>query len=520
MKNYMNEEYIIYLRKSRADSEYETLEEVLIKHETQLQDFSEKELGYRISEENIYREVVSGETIEDRPMFQEVLKRIELCNVKGVMVVDPQRLSRGDLEDCGRIVNAFRYSNTLIITPIMTYNLSDKMQRKFFEQELMRGNDYLEYQKEILLRGRIASVKKGNFIGSIAPYGYKKIKYKEGNIEYCTLEIIPEEADAIRLMYDLFINKNYGFTRIAYTFDDMGIKPKLAQRWSPAAIKDMLENPVYIGKIRWNWRKTVKNIENGEIKKSRPKSGENDWLLVEGHHEAIISDELYQSALDKRGKNIRVKSKVKVRNPFAGIVFCKCGRAMSYRTYNDSKGNERTKPRLLCDDQVHCKNKSCTYSDFEQYVIDVLKNVIEDFEIKLANDDGNSSKIHLNMIKNLENELAHLNELDDEQHDLLESKIYTRETFLKRNAKLQEKKQKVIKSLNTAKETIPTTTDYKEKILRFSEALESLQNTQIDAQTKNALLKKCIKKIEYSRITNNRTKYDNTPFTIEIQLLV
>ena len=75
--------------------------------------------------------------------------------------------------------------------------------------ELMRGNDYLEYTKKILNRGRIASVKQGNYIGSVAPYGYKKIKSGSGKDSYHTLEIVPEEADAIRLMYQLFVKEHW-----------------------------------------------------------------------------------------------------------------------------------------------------------------------------------------------------------------------------------------------------------------------------------------------------------------------
>ena len=167
--------YVIYLRKSRSDNPNETVEEVLAKHEEMLQEYAMKEFGMKIPEQWIFREIVSGETIDERPKMSEVLKLLENPNVKGVLVVEPQRLSRGDLEDCGKIVNTFRYTNTEIVTPTMSYDLSNKMQRKFFEQELMRGNDYLEYTKEILLRGRIGSIKKGHFIGNIAPYGYDKV---------------------------------------------------------------------------------------------------------------------------------------------------------------------------------------------------------------------------------------------------------------------------------------------------------------------------------------------------------
>lgn len=181
-------EIIMYLRKSRSDDPYMTVEEVLARHERQLQDYALSSFGSIIPEERIFREVVSGETIADRPVMQSVMKYLESGQIKGVLVIEPQRLSRGDLEDCGRIINAFRYTNTLVLTPPKTYDLSDEYDRKFFEMELTRGNDYLEYTKKILNRGRLASVKQGNYIGSIAPYGYRKIKTGSGKDTAHTLE--------------------------------------------------------------------------------------------------------------------------------------------------------------------------------------------------------------------------------------------------------------------------------------------------------------------------------------------
>ena len=58
--------WLLYLRKSRQDDPTETVEEVLAKHEAQLQEWAERELGARIPEENIYREIVSGESIDAR----------------------------------------------------------------------------------------------------------------------------------------------------------------------------------------------------------------------------------------------------------------------------------------------------------------------------------------------------------------------------------------------------------------------------------------------------------------------
>ena len=84
--------YLMYLRKSRADDPNETIEEVLRKHYEILQKYAYDKFGENIKEENIYREVVSGETIEERPEIKKVLQRMESPDILGVLVVDPQRL--------------------------------------------------------------------------------------------------------------------------------------------------------------------------------------------------------------------------------------------------------------------------------------------------------------------------------------------------------------------------------------------------------------------------------------------
>ena len=111
------DEIIEYLRKSRADDPTLTVEEVLARHEAILDEWAERNLGAKVPEENKYREVVSGETIADRPDMQKVLKEIESPKKKAILIVEVQRLSRGDLEDAGRLIKLLRYTNTLVITP-------------------------------------------------------------------------------------------------------------------------------------------------------------------------------------------------------------------------------------------------------------------------------------------------------------------------------------------------------------------------------------------------------------------
>lgn len=71
---------------------------------------------------NIYREVVSGETIAARPVMQRLLREVEQSLWDGVLVMEVERLARGDTIDQGTVQRAFQYSNTLIVTPSKTYD--------------------------------------------------------------------------------------------------------------------------------------------------------------------------------------------------------------------------------------------------------------------------------------------------------------------------------------------------------------------------------------------------------------
>ena len=122
-----------------------------------------------------------------------MLRRIESPHIKAVLCVDPQRLSRGSLKDIGRIVELFRYSNTIVITRQYAYDLRDDRDRESFERELMRGNEYLEYYKRIQQNGRLQSVKNGNYLGQTAPYGYKKFSTRKERLSASRLSLFPKK---------------------------------------------------------------------------------------------------------------------------------------------------------------------------------------------------------------------------------------------------------------------------------------------------------------------------------------
>ena len=170
-------EYAIYLRKSRTDMEAEARGEgeTLVRHEKILLDLA-KQKGIKIGK--IYREIVSGETIEARPEVQKLLADVKKSIWKGILVVEVDRLARGDTEDQGTVAKAFKISNTKIITPMKTYDPNDEFDEEYFEFGLFMSRREYKTINRRLQRGRVSSVNEGKYVGSVAPYGYERVKIK------------------------------------------------------------------------------------------------------------------------------------------------------------------------------------------------------------------------------------------------------------------------------------------------------------------------------------------------------
>jgi len=486
------EMWILYLRKSRQDDPKETVEEVLAKHEAILQEYAEREFGGRIPEENIYREVVSGESIDDRIEIKQVLARLEDPNIKGVLVVEPSRLSRGDLADCARIINSFRFSKSMVATPYMTYDLENKMERKFFKDELLRGNDYLEYTKEILFRGRVAAVKRGCYLGTRPPYGYSKTKIGK---DY-TLAIKEDEADTVRLIFDLYTREQLTPLRIAQRLNGMGISAPLGGEWKKDTIRVIVRNPHYIGKVVWNRFKETQVLENGEITTKRLKQPEDEVIIAEGKHQAIIDMETWEAARALVARNPRQKHTHPLKNPFSTMLVCgKCGRAMYIHPYKHAED------RFECKSSSHGKRcyKSVKYSELYDAIMHTLEHsTLPELQLKVKNGDGNAIKIQQRKLAKLEAQMEEYRDKEEYLYELLESRQYTPEVFNQRYAALRIKMEDCEKNIQSAKASMPKRINYEEQVASLQDAISMLKNPEATPERKNRLLKAIVERIEFT----------------------
>lgn len=531
VKNVNPEEILIYLRKSRADDPMLSVEEVLSKHETLLDEWVEKNLPIPIPAENRFKEVVSGESIADRPEFQKVLKLIESPKYRAVLVVEVSRLGRPDMEEIGRLSKIFRYTNTIVITPMMTFDITNEYERDMFERELKRGNEYLEYTKKLLSRGRELSVKSGNYVCSKPVFGYDKITIMDGKKKCPTLAVNEEEANIVRMIFNWYVNENIGTQTIANRLNEMGLVPPQAEVRTPDSIRKVLENPTYIGKVRWNTRKGVHVVEDGKIRKTRPVNKGEDYILCDGKHEAIISEEIFQAAQEKRGKSHRTCDNKELRNPLASLLYCECGRAMSYRHSTRGELKYRNDPRLVCNGQKYCHNGSCSVPEIVAFVAEVLEQKIAEFEIELTKANHEDDTLREKLIKSLEKKLEDINAKELSMWESqMNPEVGTRmppHIFQALTEKLTKEREEVEAGLRKAQESISTPVDYERKISTFQKALDALLDDKKSAAEKNHLLKHCINKITYHRDAperilgkGNGRGYTSPPIKLDINLKV
>ena len=130
----INKKYAMYLRKSRADLELEAMGEgeTLARHQHMLENLAAK---HEIHPDQIpiYKEVVSGDSIDEKPEMQRLLADVYANTYDGVLVVEVERLARGNTKDQGEVADAFQASSTNIITPAKVYDPNNEFDQEYFE---------------------------------------------------------------------------------------------------------------------------------------------------------------------------------------------------------------------------------------------------------------------------------------------------------------------------------------------------------------------------------------------------
>lgn len=467
----------IYLRKSRTEELSDSVDETLRRHKEILLDYAQKN-GLTIAK--IYEEVVSGESLYTRLRMLELLADVERGEYDAILCMDIDRLGRGAMSDQGIILETLKNSGTKIITPRKVYDLNNEMDETYSEFETFMARQELKSIKRRMQRGIRKTVEEGGYVAN-APYGYRRATKEKRP----TLEIEEEEANFVRIMFDLYVNKGLGCQQIADTVSAMGAKPRRSDRFGRTSVMKILRNPVYVGKIVWNRTANRKKYGQKQVTIRNP---EEKWILADGLHPPIIEQELFEKAQEISSKKRHPPAKQgTLENPLAGLVTCaRCGKHMQRQVLRPGC------PYLLCP-TPGCMVSS-SLSLVEQAVLDALKEPLEGIQISQEALSQPTEKDSGKLLRTVESEYGAVEKQLEKLHDFLERGIYDASTFYKRQTALLKRQEEL--------------EDIKRKLSRSdinynfsSKSIYSIIDLYQSAscRNKNLLLKAMIHNISYSK---------------------
>ena len=176
---------------------------------------------------------------------------------------------------------------------------------------------YSENLAQEVVRGMREAASRGFFLGSKAPFGYKRVKANDGAKERPTLEVDPATAPVVREIFEKSL-RGSGLKEICKELNDRGVTNR-GKRWYKGTLHYVLRNEAYTGTAVWG----------------RTSKGEKtqDPVRVEGAWPALISRELFddvQQAMRDRAPKVRKPARVGSRFLLSGLLKCGvCGRPYS-----------------------------------------------------------------------------------------------------------------------------------------------------------------------------------------------
>lgn len=508
------EQYLIYLRKSRKDRDLENatgITDTLQRHRDTLLTLAQKNC-YFIA--HIYEEVVSGDTIAERPEMQKLLAAVETGQYAGVLVMEVPRLARGNTRDQGIVAETFQYSGTKIITPDRVYNPSDESDEEYFEFGLFMSRREYKSINRRQQRGRLDSLNEGKYIAGTAPFGYERVKLSKQ--KGWTLKEIPEKAEIVRLIFELYTmgeiqpdgtRRKYGSYTIANLLNERGISSPSGKRWSSSTIKDLLSNPTYAGYIRWGYRAVEKHMLDGDVFETRPIK--KDARLIDGLHKPIISCELWEEAcrLRKSRSHTPLPARTRLSNPFAGVLYCSiCGRSLVGLPQRKGK---REWLLIKCP-TAKCPTVGAPLQKIESSLMNALCHWLKDYKIETSLSlplKQTNLTVSEKELSRLTDELSTLKLQKNSLFDLLEQGIYDKEMFLTRSKNLEARSAEIFSAVEEVKARIQNECIAQQNQKELTPNIERVLDTygKLDSPiAKNCLLKEVLDKVIYFKSVGGR----------------
>lgn len=302
----------------------------------------------------------SGKNIQGRHEFQRMLQDIQDCKdgVEYVLVFKLSRFGRNaaDVLNSLQLMQDFGVNLICVEDGIDSSKDSGKLMISVLSAVAEIERENIRTQT---MAGREQKAREGKWNGGFAPYGYR--------LEKGELLIAEDEVDVIRTIFDRYIHTNDGVSGVAKYLNRQGFVKKLRQNgtipgFSASFVKSIIDNPVYMGKIAYGRRRTEKKIGT---RNEMHVVEQSEFPVYEGKHEAIISEEDWNLAQEKR--KINAYRREKVNDPthahiLSGILKCPCcGKSLYGNIAKAHSKDKKTRYYYYCKNTVTPTGHECTF---------------------------------------------------------------------------------------------------------------------------------------------------------------
>lgn len=440
-----------------------------------------------IPKEFIFVESVSGRKVSKRHEFQRMISIAKSPEhpIDAIVVWKFSRFARNQEE-------SIVYKSMLKKDGIEVLSVSEPLVEGPFGSLIERIIEWMDEYYSIRLSGEVTrgmteKALRGGYQAR-PPLGYKIVERGKPPV------VVPEEAEIVKLIFHKYVNDKYSFFDIARYLNDCGYKTSHNKNFEVRSIDYIIKNPTYCGMIRWN--RTTN--ETNEIK------DESEWIITEGHHEAIIDKETFEKAQEifkstYKPKGARPSSTYK--HWLSGILKCPiCGRTMIAQTvYRKSNGEPYSYFTCYGYSKGKCIGKGRVSSlTLEPAVIAALKESLESRDI-IFNLVKTQTVEEIDKIAILENQLAQIKQKEKRIKDAYRDGIDTLEEYKENKILLQKERDAVEKELDIQKAIKPADND-KDRILeRIQDGYEMLCSNRFSDQEKNEALRSIVEKIVFDK---------------------
>lgn len=476
-------EVAIYIRKSRGD-----YEEDLSKHRARMVELCDNK-GWKYVE---YSEIGSGDSIEYREKFKQLLADLREDLYDAVVVMDYDRLGRGNQMDQHIIAETFKETETYIVTA-GSYNIMDLNDENDEDMSEIRGfiarQEYKQIKKR-LVRGKKMSARLGNWSNGKAPYGYKYDPKRKG------LSVNDEQSKVYRMMVGWFL-EGLSSKEIAWKLNSMNIPSYTGRRWSHTTILQLLKSEVHLGRIISNKYKS-----NGR-EKPMTKRPKNEWLVMENCHKALKTRQEHEQILEVASSNKKNShSTVKPKHPLSSLVKCgMCGHTLTIAYDKDLDTHYFQSCQYTHFDEGKCSNRGGKTHLVEDIIDQTILKIKESIENEISKKESSGYIDSINKeIKSLEGQLKLKNQALDKIDEAFEMGVYSVDRFNERRIKTEKEIGDLTKNVESLNE----------KLLSFDESSNAERLSLIDRflqeskeekskEDMNGLYKDIIKSIDWYR---------------------